>query len=100
MPKAELFYHPDVTYVSHCLSESVSAQSLPGDSRATLEELDVPGCQWPCEGIQLRCLALSTITQRVPLTTLLLSSKMLGSLSLTLSLTWQDESNQPKSLDG
>jgi hypothetical protein len=41
MPKAELFYHPDVTYVSHCLSESVSAQSLPGDSRATFEELDV-----------------------------------------------------------
>lgn len=57
-------------------------------------------CQWPCESIQLRCLTLSTITQRVPLTTLLLSSKMLGILSLTLSLTWQDESNQPKSLDG
>lgn len=50
MPKAELFYHPDVTYVSHCLSESVSAQSLPGDSRATFEELDVSGCSGNASG--------------------------------------------------
>lgn len=56
--------------------------------------------QWPCEGIRLRCLALSTITQRVPLTTLRLTGEMLGGLSLTPSLTWRDESNQPKSLDG
>lgn len=81
-----------------CLSKSVSARSLPGDCRASLEELD--GLTTPCEGIRLRCLALSTITQRVPLTTLWLTGEKLGSLSLTLSLTWQDESNQPKSLDG
>lgn len=44
MLKAELFYHPDVTYVSPCLPKSVSARSLPRDCRATPEELDAPGC--------------------------------------------------------
>lgn len=46
--------------------------------------------QWLCEGIQLKCLVLSTITQRVPLTTLWFTSEMLASLSLTWSLTWQE----------